>query len=90
MRLEVNEKDKLAMLWLTNAEQEDAQMQEQMSQKISEYRQQKYTVAVFRSGKSDLTDVTEGLLLHNQKVAAQRDLEQEQETSESFSPTMNM
>lgn len=90
MRLEVNEKDKLAMLWLTNAEQEDAQMQEQMSQKISEYRQQKYTVAVFRSGKSDLTDVTEGLLLYNQKVAAQRDLEQEQETSESFSPTMNM
>lgn len=90
MRLEVNEKDKLAMFWLTNAEQEDVLLQEQMKQEFAAYRQQKYTVAVFRSGKSDLADVTEGLILHNQKVAARRDLEQEQECEESYTQIMSM
>lgn len=90
MRLEVNEKDKLAMFWLTNAEQEDTPLQEQMNQEFAAYRQQKYTVVVFCSGKSHLANVTEGLLLHNQKVAARQDLKREQGATESFSPTMSI
>ena len=32
---------------------------------------------VFRSGRRDLLDLTEGLLLHNRTAAARRDLERE-------------
>ncbi|MEG1884346.1 MAG: hypothetical protein RR224_11615 [Clostridia bacterium] len=90
MKIEVNEKDRLATFWLVGAEQADGALQEQLKPQITQYRQQKYTVAVFKSGSGNLLDTTAGLLLHNQKLAAQRDLEREQECEEPYTQTMSM
>lgn len=78
------------MFWLTNAEQENAVIQAQIQQEAVEYRKRKYTVAVFNSGKSALISTTEGLLLHNQKVLARRNLECVHETEEAGGMFMSM
>ncbi|MEG2222014.1 MAG: hypothetical protein RRY95_04720 [Oscillospiraceae bacterium] len=64
------------MFWLTNAEQADAVLLAELPSQFAAYRAQKYTVVIFRSGSANLLDKTTGLLLHSQKMSAQRDLEQ--------------
>lgn len=90
MKLEINEKEKLVMFWLTGSEQKDDLLRERMSREFAAYKQQKYIVAVMCSGKSDLQDVTTDLLLHNQKVAARRDLAREQEYATFACPALNI
>lgn len=90
MKIERNDQDKLALFWLTKAEQENPLLLAQMKQELIAYKHQKYTVAVFYSGQRNLQDVTEGLLLHNQKVFAKRDLVQDQEIQTEQGQIMTM
>lgn len=74
MKTELNEAAKTVSYWITRAEREDPALLESLKPQFAEYKRRKYTVAVFFSGERDLLYQTTGLLLHNQKVAARRDL----------------
>lgn len=73
----IDDKNKIVELWLTNAEQNDVALLESLKSLYGTWRERSYQPVVFRSGGRDLTDLTEGLLLHNRTVAARRDLAQE-------------
>lgn len=77
MRIEVNDKERLAMFWLTNAEQNDEKLLKSLEPQYAAYKQSKYTVAVMCSGQGSLLDSMTGLLLRNRKVLAQREMAQE-------------
>lgn len=77
MKMQVNHQNKIVEVWLTNNEQQDAALMEGLQAHYQQYKEKKYKVAVFYSGKRDLTDLTEELLLHNRTVAARREVEQE-------------
>ena len=83
MRIQADEKKKLAVVWLTNADQADQEQQEELQSLYREYRAKKYTVAVFRSGREDLAPLTSHLLCHNRVCAAREELRlEEQERAE--------
>ena len=67
MEVNFNHTDRIAEVWLTNAEQQNPQTQIALKSLAKEYKAKRYTVAVFRSGKGDLEGATAGLLLHNKK-----------------------
>lgn len=75
MKMFVDEQKKIVELWLTAAEQNDPTLMESLKPLYGVWREKKYRPVVFRSGRRDLLDLTEGLLLHNRTVAACRDLE---------------
>lgn len=79
MRIQVDEKKKLAVIWLTNADQADQEQQEELRSLYQEYSAKKYTVAVFRSGQEDLVPLTSHLLSHNRVCAAKAELSQEEQ-----------
>ena len=77
MKMSVDEEKKIVELWLTAAEQNDTALMESLKLLYEAWRERQYRPVVFRSGRRDLLDLTEELLLHNRTVAARRDLERE-------------
>ncbi len=67
MEINIRDDQKIAEVWLTNAEQNDPQVQEQLKPLYERCKQQKYTVAVFMSGKRDLYTSTRDLLAYNKR-----------------------
>jgi len=65
IELQVRDSEKIVEIWLTSAEKKDNQVQEMLRPVYTNYKAQKYKVAVFCSGQRDLLDCTAGLLLHN-------------------------
>ena len=65
MEICVKDSQKIIEIWLTNTEQEDALLRTSLKPLYMKYKQEKYKVAVFQSGRSDLLYNTAGLLLHN-------------------------
>lgn len=57
-------KNKIAMIWLTNEDQNDETL-EIVDNTIKELSEKKYKVAVFYSGKDDLCEQTKKLLVKN-------------------------
>ena len=82
MRIQVDEKKKLAVIWLTNDDQTDQGQQEKLRSLYREYGAKKYTVAVFRSGQEDLLPLTSHLLCHNRICAAKEELQREKQEIE--------
>jgi hypothetical protein len=80
--LEINVLDdkKIVEIWLTRAEQEDPALNASLKDIYAEYKQKKYTVAVFKSGDRDLYQSTLDLLSYNKKrvaeIAVQREKRQ--------------
>ena len=79
MQLNVHPDQRLVEIWLTKAEHGDAALQSRLKPLYKRYKAKKYLVAVFISGPKDLEESTTGLLLHNQTIAAKRDLEKAKE-----------
>ena len=77
MKMSVDEQSKVMELWLTREEKDNKQFLESLKPLYEAWRERQYRPVVFRSGRRDLLDLTEELLLHNRTVAARRDLERE-------------
>jgi len=63
-----HEDKKIVEVWMTNAEQEDGSVKARLSLLLAKYKNDGYTVAVFKSGKKDLFQCTSDLLRHNQPL----------------------
>ena len=75
MEMIVRDDRKLVEIWLTNAEKNDPNVREGLKDIYDKYKNTKYTVAVFQSGKSDLYENTRDLLLYNRRRTAQKEVE---------------
>lgn len=71
MEIHLNQGKKIAEVWLTNADQKNSQLQEQLKSMYNDYKKRGYLVAVFRSGSQDLYRQTADLLCYNRKRLAQ-------------------
>ena len=78
MEIKTHEDKKIIEVWLTNAEQEDADVKARLNLMYAKYKNNGYTVVVFKSGKKDLFQGTAHLLRHNrmEEAAAQKNREQ--------------
>ena len=68
MQIQINKKIKCVSVWLTNEESQNAEIQERLNNIYAEYKNTKYKVAVFYSGKRNLYEQTEGLIKHNRDL----------------------
>jgi len=68
MVINVHEQNKIVEIWLTNEEKRDTALRENLRPLYREYKDKKYTVAVFESGEGSLFDNMESLVLHNLKL----------------------
>lgn len=72
MEMNVRDDMKLVDIWLTNAEKNDPQLRSSLQSIYDEYKEKKYTVAVFESGSEDLYENTLALLRYNKKRNAEK------------------
>ena len=68
---------KLVQVWLSQKESKDEALQSRLKPMYAQWKQQKYTVAVFRSGKEDLKESTLALLAYNKKRCAELAVQRE-------------
>lgn len=61
----INETKGLAQVWMSHADQEDAEMQKKLNDFIAECRAKKIFVCVYESGDKDLLECTKELLAYN-------------------------
>lgn len=65
MEIKTHEDKKIVEVWLTNAEQEDENVKARLSLLFAKYKNDGYTVALFKSGNKDLFQCTSELLRYN-------------------------
>lgn len=68
---------KLVQVWLTRQEGEDSVVQARLQPMYAQWKQQKYMVAVFRSGNEDLRESTLALLAFNKRRSAELAVQRE-------------
>ena len=68
---------KLVQVWLTRHEGQDSALQERLKPMYAQWKQQKYMVAVFRSGNEDLQESTLALLAFNKRRCAELAVQRE-------------
>jgi hypothetical protein len=68
---------KLVTIWLTNADQKDPCLVNELSHLYEVYAKKKYKVAEFHSGTEDLYANTRDLLLFNRKRMAEKEIQTE-------------
>ena len=68
---------KLVQVWLSQKESRDEALQNRLKPMYAQWKQQKYTVAVFRSGNEDLKESTLALLAYNKKRCAELTVQRE-------------
>lgn len=73
---------KLVTVWLTRAEQEDANVAEQLREIYADYTAKKYMVARFHSGTEDLYRNTRDLLIFNRKRIEELALQREKQEAD--------
>ena len=73
IELNIHNDQKYVSVWLTKAESADPALKESLKSLYSEYKQKKYRVVVFESGKGDLPMLTRDLLKHNIELSAQKE-----------------
>ena len=72
-----HENMKIAEIWLTRAEQEDATLRQGLQKIYEDYSRRKFKVAQFHSGTGPLYDSTIDLLVFNRKRLAEIENAQE-------------
>ena len=77
MEINVRDKQKIVEVWLTNAERDDPAVKAQLKPLYAQYKQKKYTVAVFQSGGQNLSHSTLDLLIYNQRRLAELEVQRE-------------
>ena len=65
VQIQVDDRQKLVSLWLTNAEKDDARVCELVRLLGPKYKREGFLVAVFKSGTKDIFAGTRDLLLEN-------------------------
>ena len=65
MEVIVNEKSKLAEIWLTKAESHDERINLQLKNLCREFKEKRYRPVVFRSGMGNLEELTAALVSKN-------------------------
>ena len=73
----VHDDEKYVEIWLTGAESQDTVLREGLKPLFKEYKQKKYRVVIFSSGKGDLLTLTKDLLKHTLEVNARKEVEAE-------------
>ena len=73
IELNIHNEQKYVSVWLTKAESADPALKESLKSLYSEYKQKKYRVVVFESGRGDLPTLTRDLLKHNIELSAQKE-----------------
>jgi len=71
MEITVNDVQKRVEIWLNHAGQEDFAAHESLKQLYAHYKNIKYLVVVYRSGRRDLYSSTLDLLLSNRLKKAE-------------------
>jgi len=81
--LEINVRDdrKIVEVWLTREEHQDQASMVQLKPLYQQYRNKKYTVAVFLSGTQDLAEETGALLRHNRRRFAELEVKRKRSRS---------
>ena len=79
MEINVMDDEKLVTIWLTRAEQADAELRERLKPLYAKYKAKKYMVAQFHSGTEDLYEGTRDLLLYNRRRSAELAIKREKE-----------
>lgn len=74
IELNIHDEQKYVSVWLTKAESADPALKESLKSLYSEYKQKKYRVVVFESGRGDLPTLTRDLLKHNIELSAQKEV----------------
>ena len=74
IELNIYNDQKYVSVWLTKAESTDSALRESLKSLYSEYKQKKYRVVVFESGRGDLPTLTRDLLKHNIELSAQKEV----------------
>lgn len=88
MEIERDEKKKIISVWLTRAESQDEALQSSMKPMYAKWKQEKYLVAVYHSGREDLYCSTLNLLRYNKKRCAE--LAVQRESARNEQPRMQM
>jgi hypothetical protein len=73
--MNVRDDSKIVEIWLTNAEKNDPELKAGLQKIYDEYKEKKYTVAVFQSGNQDLYQNTLALLSYNRKRSAELEVQ---------------
>ena len=74
IELNIHDEQKYVSVWLTKAESGDPVLRVGLKSLYFEYKQKKYRVVVFESGKGDLPTLTKALLKHNIELSAKREI----------------
>lgn len=77
MEVNIDKKQKLVEVWLTNKDQSDAAVQGQLLPLFDKFKGLGYLIAVYQSGKDNLYRRTSDLLTYNRKRLAQLEIERE-------------
>lgn len=78
MQLKVNEQTKIVQIWMTNDEKNDPRAQAKMKELCAQYKEKKYLVAVFYSGKNELYPSILDLLAYNKRKCAEATVQRTQ------------
>lgn len=77
MEINVRDDRKIVEVWLANEEKQDQAVEENLKPLYQQYKAEKYTVAVFRSGSRDLAEETVALLRRNKRRIAELEVQRE-------------
>ncbi len=65
MQVNINDKDKILALWLTEKEDSVKSLPKDIEEKIEVYRQKKYRICMYCSGNEDIKTNLLNLILNN-------------------------
>ena len=84
MEINVRDDRKIVDIWLTNEEQQDQALREKLKPLYQQYKEKKYTVAVFLSGSRELVEETGALLRYNKRRVAEVEVRRERKRRKSM------
>lgn len=79
MEMNIHEQQRIVEIWLTRREKDNTELREDLKSLYQDYKNKKYTVAVYCSGEQDLYRQTSDLLCYNRRRIAELEEQQEQE-----------
>ena len=77
MEITRNEESRIISVWLTNADQQNEEIQNWLKGKYPVWKKEGYLTVVYKSGHEDLYENTLALLKHNRRLSAQKEVEAE-------------
>ena len=77
MEINPHKESKLVDIWLSHEDQSSQDVQERLQNIYRRCAEEKYTVAVFFSGRQDRAEETGALLRYNRRRSAERSVQRE-------------